>query len=128
MNAPPPAKISPAIIWWIIWTAILAAVIAMAAFMPVRAPLPGSNPIRYVPIVPLVLASIIRWLVLPRFTQAPRAFPIFVLGLALAEGAATLGIFLVPELRGTYVILALLGVAQFAPVFLSRFNAPAVRT
>lgn len=128
MNAPATAKTPPAILWWIVWGAIVVAVIAIAVFLPVRNAIPGHNPIRYLPIVPLALSSVIRWLVLPRFTHPTRAFPIFVLGIALAEGAATLGLFLVPELRATYLILALLGIAQFAPVFLSRYNASGFRS
>lgn len=128
MNAPRAAKNPPTILWWIIWAAILSTVVGLAAFMPVRPPLTGPNPIRYLPIAPLVLASVVRWLVLPRFTQPTRAFPIFIVGIALAEASAVFGIFLVPELRGTYVILALLGIAQFAPVFLSRFESGSFTT
>ena len=38
-------------------------------------------------------------------------------GQMTSEGCGILGIFLVPEMRSTYVALALLGILQFAPFF-----------
>jgi len=52
-----------------------------------------------------------------------RAFPVFIIGLALAEGSGLLGIFLVPELSLTYFVLAMLGLVQFIPLFAKGYDA-----
>lgn len=74
-----------------------------------------------IPLVPVLASAVIRWLVLPRFTEARRAFPIFVVGLALAEGSAILGMFLLPTLRTEFCVLGVMGVAQFIPVFVAKY-------
>jgi hypothetical protein len=111
--------------WWIIWAVIIAGLTALYFTLGQR---PSSTPgdvivLRYLPLAPLALAVAVRWLILPRFTECLRAFPIFIVGLALAEGCGILGIFLVPDLAATYYVLALFGLLQFAPFFAARYPA-----
>lgn len=75
--------------------------------------------LRYLPLLALAASSVVRWLVLPRLLTASktRAFSVFIVGLALAEGSGILGLILGDTLRDAYFALALLGVAQFAPFF-----------
>jgi hypothetical protein len=110
------------LVWWTIWLALIAGVIVLWKFLGSGANPPATGAIRYLPIGPLAVSSLVRWLVLPRFADRTRAFPVFVVGLALAESCAILGLFLVPDLRDTYVLLGLLGLAQFAPVFASKLR------
>ena len=49
--------------------------------------------------------------------------PVFIIGLALAEGSGQLGILLGAKDRDTLFALAVVGVLQFAPVFVRRFEA-----
>ncbi len=113
----------PLLLWWIIWFTIAVGLLALSVFLPSPAG-PSSAAVRYLPLVPLLLSSGLRWLALPRLTDATRAFPLFVAGLALAEGAAILGLLLVPDLRGTYVALGLVGIGLYAPLFARRYFAP----
>jgi hypothetical protein len=123
MTPPHPARSSPPpLIWWLIWAAIATGLIGLSIFVPASSK-PGIAALRYAPLVPLLLSSGLRWLVLPRVNDGTRAFPIFVVGLALAEGSAVLGLFLVPELRTTYVALGLLCVGLYAPTYARRYFA-----
>jgi hypothetical protein len=63
--------------------------------------------------------------VLPRYTEITRALPVFVVGLALAEACGILGIFLGGPYRDDLFVLAVLGVAQFAPLFAGKMARPA---
>lgn len=108
------AKVQP-IIWWIVWGAIMAGLTVI--FLTIRPPATARSlegGFRYLPIAPFCVAMVVRWLILPRFTGV-RAFPIFIIGLAMAESTGILGIFLVPALREVYFALALVGLAQFVP-------------
>ena len=54
-----------------------------------------------------------------------RAFPMFVIGLALAEGCGLLGIFLGGPYRDDVFLLGVLGLVQFTPWFAHRLLDPA---
>lgn len=71
----------------------------------------------------VALSAVIRWLVLPRFHEPVRAFPLFIVGLALAEGAAILGTFLSAYATELFV-LGVVGMMQFVPFFAARLLAP----
>jgi len=75
-------------------------------------------------VMQVVASAFVRWGVLPRMPDAQRAFPMFVVGLALAEGACFAGIFLAPAYRQELFLASILGVAQFVPLFASRFYEP----
>jgi hypothetical protein len=106
------------ILWWIIWFSILSSVLLINFITPApTGPLPPMGPLSYLPLAPLFLGSAIRWLVLPRMKAKEHALAAFLSGLALCESCAILGIFLAPEMRTTYVVLAVLGLIQFMPVF-----------
>jgi len=111
------------LVWWIMWFGLLSSVLAIHFIIPV---VPGreitpAGALTYVPLVPLFLGCAVRWLLLPRLGKQEHALAVFLMGLALCEGCAILGIFLVPEMRSTYVVLAVIGVLQFMPVFAGRF-------
>jgi len=82
---------------------------------------PGET-LRYLPLIPLAASTAIRWLVLPRFEEGAKAFTFFIVGLALAEACGLVAFILVPGQRDTYFTLALLGLAQFAPMFAANFR------
>ena len=88
----------PVPVWWILWTGITGGLVLVYVLLghtaaPVVAELPAFLP--YFIATPLLLSCVVRWLVLPRLTSRLKAFPIFIIGLALAEGSGMLGIFLV---------------------------------
>lgn len=116
-------------IWWIIWAAGLLGLVAIYFALGHRPLPPGAAETKtltgLIGLVPLFISIVIRWLVLPRYGELRRAFPMFVIGLALAEGCGLLGIFLGGPYRDDVFLLGVLGLLQFAPWFARRLLDPA---
>jgi predicted permease len=72
-------------------------------------------------LVLLILGSTVLWLVLPRLTVKEHALAAFILGLALCESCAVLGMILNPEISGTNYV-AVLAVLQFMPTFAEKYE------
>src|SRR6478736_2108701 len=88
---------TPLLVWWIVWAAVLTGLVILYLVFG-RGPLPPVNRqdlvVNLAGFVPLFISIIVRWLVLPRFDDLTRAFPMFIAGLALAESCGVLGIFI----------------------------------
>jgi hypothetical protein len=112
------------IVWWIIWAALLSGVLVMyLAAGSAATPAPAASPESaawMVGFAPFVVSTIIRWLVLPRFQIVQAAFPVFVIGLAMAEMSCVLGMFVFPAHKAGLFVLGVLGILQFAPYFAGR--------
>ncbi len=122
-HTPPPL---PVPVWWILWAGITGGLVLVYILLGHAAlPAPEEIPtfLPYVIATPLLLSCVVRWLVLPRMTSRLKAFPLFIIGLALAEGSGMLGLFLGGPDRDTLVALAFIGLLQFAPLFVHRFEA-----
>ena len=116
---------SQIVIWWIIWFGILSALVTVYLVLGRREALVTENPLLgLVALGPLVMSAAVRWLVLPRVRDVRRALPVFVMGLALAEGCGILGIFLGGPHRESLFLLGVLGVGQFVPVFARKQFSP----
>lgn len=131
---PPPApgerRAPPLKIWWIVWAGLLTGLCALwwqFGFLKFTGNAPHANPfVDLVGLVPLFVSIVVRWLVLPRYSDAAKAFPMFVVGLALAEGCGLLGIFMGGPYRDDLFLLGALGIIQFAPFYAKRFGEPKV--
>ena len=128
-DSPAPAPVASQLpVWWIAWAAVLAGLVLVYVFLgrgPVK-PSPDKEVLwNLVGLVPLFVSIVIRWLVLPRFDSLQRAFPIYLVGLALAEGCGILGIFLGGPFRDDLFVLGVLGVTQFVPIFTRQFGGRA---
>ncbi len=122
----PPAK-QMLLVWWLVWAAILAGLVVIYLVLgrgPVQPSPAGDIFLNLAGLVPLFVSIIIRWLVLPRFGDLKRAFPLYIAGLALAESCGILGIFLGGAYRDDLFVLGVLGVTQYVPLFAARFNRP----
>lgn len=119
----PPPKV-----WWIIWGALLGGLCALwwqFGFFKLGGNEPHANPfVDLAGLVPLFVSIVVRWLVLPRYTDGAKAFPMFIVGVALAEGCGVLGIFLGGPFRDDLFLLGALGIAQFAPFYARRLCEP----
>jgi hypothetical protein len=108
-------------IWWIVWAAVLLLLCAFyfgSGLLKLQANGPAKNSLaNLVGFVPLFVSIVIRWLVLPRSDNLNRAWPMFIVGLALAESCGVLGIFLGGPYRDALFVLGVLGVVQFVPTF-----------
>jgi hypothetical protein len=115
------------LVWWIAWTAILSGLVIIYLALgrgPVQPAPPADVLVNLVGIVPLFISIVIRWLVLPRYTDLGRALPFYIAGLALAETCGILGIFLGHQYRDDLFVLGVLGVAQYVPLFAKRLQEP----
>jgi hypothetical protein len=109
--------------WWFFWGVALGA-LGAATYVVAATPIapPARNPfLNLVSIVPLFVSIVIRWLVLPRYSEARKAFPMFLGGLVLALAAGMIGLLGGGPYRGDFAFLASLGVLQFLP-YLLRFK------
>src|SRR5512138_3652789 len=98
----PSNRNAPVLVWWLLWGATFAGLpLFYTMLKPVSAE-ESSATFRFIPLAPFLAAVVVRWLLLPRFHQRTRAFPIFVIGVALSEACALMGIFLAPDLRNLY--------------------------
>jgi hypothetical protein len=119
------------LVWWVLWTSWLAGPIILYIFLVQGKPLPASGPLGELPVnlaglVPLFVSVIIRWLVLHRATDPNRAFLLFIIGTALAEGCCILGMFLGGPYRDMLFALGLLGVVQYMPIYARKLFDPKV--
>lgn len=116
------------LLFTVLWLAILGGLVVIYFFLGQRggAQDAGGSLIGLVGLGPLLVSIVIRWLVLPRYMDAARALPLFIVGLATAEACGILGIFLGGPWRDHFFALGLLGVVQYAPFLLPKlFRAPA---
>jgi hypothetical protein len=122
-----PSK-QPLAAWWVIWAAFQAGIFLIYHFLSGGAARPEPTttelPIWMVGLAPIAISVFIRWLVLPRVQSAQAAFPLFVLGIAMAEMATFLGLFLFPTHRQELFMLSALGIFQFVPLFARRYFTP----
>lgn len=116
-----------AIVMWVIWFAFLQSAFVYHFFLGDGFP-SGENAVEpmaawiwVVCFVPLVLATIIRWLVLPELTLAVQQFVAMVVGLCLTEVAILFELFLVgadyPQYQIVVLMVAVLSLIQFAPSY-----------
>jgi hypothetical protein len=106
--------------WWMIWFALLSGCVAAYFLLRPESTEPANSWISYLPFVPLAASVVVRGLLGRKLDRPAAAFPVFIVGLALAEATVFMGIFLVPHWADGYFALGMLGMAQFVPVFLAR--------
>lgn len=117
--APISPKAPPLLVWWALWSALLAGVVVIYYFLG-RGPLPPpvSNPFPHlIGLVPLFISILLRWLILPKQRDPAKALVLFIVGAAMGEGCAILGIFLGGPLRDELFVLGALGIVQWMPLY-----------
>jgi hypothetical protein len=121
---------APLTLWWLLWGGVLAGLVLIYLGLgrgPVKPPAAGVHPLAGLTgFLPLFVSIVIRWLVMPRFSSLARAFPMFIVGLALAEACGLLGIFLGGAYRDQLFLLGVLGIVQYLPFFARRYLLPKV--
>jgi cytochrome bd-type quinol oxidase subunit 2 len=114
-------------IWWIVWAGFQSAVVILYCFLSRSAadPQPSSpDSLAWMAaIAPIACSAVIRWTILPRIQKVQTAFPLFVIGIALAEVVCFVGLFLFPFHQQEFFVLSSLGIFQFIPYFAGRFHA-----
>ena len=113
---------APLIVWWVIWVSLLAGVIVIGTqFGDFDSTV--SNIPWFIALPPLFMGMLIRFIVLPRATARRKAFPLFIVGLAMCESTGLLSVFLVTENRPTLLLLSLLGIVIYMPTFVRKIPA-----
>jgi hypothetical protein len=120
-------KKSQLLVIWVIWTWLFAAIIVYQFVL--GGGIPAGSAVAGVPmsfplllaIGQVLLASAIRWLVVPRAQSAGQLLAVVIVGLALSEAVAFYGLFLVPadqpNVKLTLWMLSLLSALQFIPLY-----------
>ncbi len=114
-------------IFWIIWGSLLAGLVVIYVILgqgPVKPVVAADLPVNLAVVVPLFVSIVLRWLVLPRCHELMRAFPVYIMGLALAEACGLMGIFLGGPYRDSLFVLGVLGVTSYVPLFAKRLLQP----
>lgn len=116
-----------ALIMWIIWFTQLQAAFVFQFFLgggfaqSENAEVPMALWLWLICLVPLVLATAIRWLLIPKIKQSVQQLVAMIIGLALAEAAVFLSIFLVgpeyPQYQIAILMVAVVALIQFAPSY-----------
>ena len=115
-------QVTHQIILWLIWLAMLSGI---PVFIFVLGPdseqaenVLGLPPLLMV-LPPILAASIVRWIVLPKVVEkGPEAQLVaFIVGMAFAESLVFFGIFLYPADYLLFIVFAVVGIAQFIPLW-----------
>ena len=116
-----------ALVMWIIWFAFLQSAFIYHFFVGDGFP-EGDNVAEPMAlwlwalcIVPVVLTTVVRWVLIPHLTQQSHMLVAMVVGLGLAEVSIGLELFLIgddyPQNQIAVLMLAVLSLIQFAPIY-----------
>lgn len=120
--APSPAA-RQAIVWWILWFAILNGTVMLRFFLG-ASQAPADPVMMVVPIAALAASAFVRFTLLPRQTSRTKALPFFICGLAMAESTSITGIILTGPRADVFVGLGLAMLLCYAPIFAKRYDQP----
>jgi hypothetical protein len=115
------------IVLWVLWVALCTSIVVYQVSLG-GGILHGSNaspqgvhfPMPLV-LIQIAVASLIRWVIIPRVSEPHRLLVLLIVGLALSEAVGFYGIFLVsrdmPETKMAIFYLSLISALQFAPIY-----------
>jgi hypothetical protein len=112
------------LVFWVLWAAFQVGVCIQYKFLHRPMPAVADESLKWlVAAAPLLVSIFIRWNVIPQIRVAGKLLPTMIIGIALAETTAFLGIFLFPAHQWDLFVGSFLGIAQFAPTYAGRFFA-----
>lgn len=124
-----PAPKNTHVVMWIIWFAILNSLLVMIFTIGKGFPT-GDDPadatfpvIALVPLVEIVVATYIRWVLIPRQRVPAKQLVLLIIGVALSEGAGMITLMLIedqPATQRLLLIASVLGVLQMAPLYAAK--------
>jgi hypothetical protein len=110
------------LVWWVIWFAFLIGVVQIYFTLgKTSASSVARASFNFLGLVPFVVSSLIRWIVLPKMQLPQAALVAFIVGIAIAEASCFVGLFLMPAHKLELFVLSILGIIQFAPFFARRY-------
>jgi hypothetical protein len=112
----------PAVVWWVIWAAFLIGIVQIYFILGKSSVAPATaTSLDFLALAPFVVASLVRWVALPKIQLPQVALVVFILGIAIAESSCFLGLFIFRAHKTELFALSVLGIAQFAPVFARKY-------
>ena len=108
------------IVWWLTWVVLTGHLGLLPLLLGIHLSNSGASEfggrVAFV-VLPLAIATGIRWLVLPRIGSTIPAFFLFLAGLILADMSGLMVLFLEPPYRAVLYCLCVVGMLQFNPLF-----------
>lgn len=119
------------LILWIIWFAILSGFCLVYFFLGQAkssgTPAPESV-FRLFPLMTLISALAVRFMLLPKFKSLTKVLPVFIVGLSLAEGSGIIATFLLsPDDARVYFVATVTVLLMYAPLFASKLESDSSR-
>ena len=116
-----------AFVMWIIWFAFLQAAFAYHFVLGDGFPSgenaaePMASWLWVLCVVPIVLATGVRWLVIPKLKQQAQMLIVLIVGLALSEAPLFFELFLIgsdyPQNQIVVLMISVFSLIQFAPIY-----------
>jgi hypothetical protein len=113
------------VVWWVAWATFLMGACVMYFVLGSRTgdfEVGSSGNVWLFGALPVVVASGLRWALLPRIQTPAAALPLFLLGIALCEASLFLGLFIFSAQKQTLFTLTVVGMIQFAPYFAHHYQ------
>lgn len=121
----PPSPAQQLIVFWVLWLSFLVGVCVQYHFLHSKeAVAPDESQQWLAALAPVLVSMILRWNVLPRITEVQKALTVMVVGVALAESAMFIGIFIFAAHQWELFLAAFFGIAQHAPVYVAKLLNP----
>jgi len=109
------------VVWWLTWAVLTTHLVVLPLLLGIHLSNSGASEfggrVAFV-VLPLAIATGIRWLVLPRMGSTIPAFFLFLVGLILADMSGLMMLFLQPPYRAALYCLCVAGMLQFIPLFI----------
>jgi len=106
---------------WVIWFALMMGVCVLRfVIVGPSHSTPDESSVWQVMLVPVAIATFLRWNILPRVRSFANLLPVFIVGMALSEAACITGTFVFTPHRDELFLLGVLGMAQFIPIYAKR--------
>jgi hypothetical protein len=109
------------IVWWVTWAVLTCHLVVLPLLLGIRLSNNAESAFGWrtvFVVLPLAIATGIRWLVLPRVRSPILAFFLFLAGLILADMSGLMTVFLEPPHRLPLYLVCVLGMLQFIPLFI----------
>lgn len=119
-NTPLNSAMPPLHVWWLIWGGITAAFFAMVGIFEtggIRVDVPPA--LACLPLAPLAASAASRFVLLPRAASSKR-FPLFIVGLALAESGGLLALVMSSPWKTPLTAAAIVLIIVHIPAFIRR--------
>ena len=113
------------LVMWVLWGAFLVGVCVQYHFLHnTKPPAADVSKVWLAALAPVMISIVIRWNFLPRVTAPQPALVLMILGVALAESAMFIGMFVFPTHQFELFAAAFLGILQHAPVYAGQLFPP----